>query len=209
MKRTLTNAEITQVFLQGRHCSQCVLGQFSDLTGYDRDETDRIAACFGSLGKTLTEFDARLIKRIEAEKRSEHGGLVLVHRHKSTKSARRYCINDDGRNCIKEWALRVACHKRFRLRAGIGKQYSVVFGVAVPRHFAPYDVNARAARSFAKPLIEAVLRLVAVGAPYAEPRVSGNPKAFGRVILSKRLHFKLLQPRHCHTKPFIVRQQTV
>ena len=47
MKRTLTNAEITQVFLQGRHCSQCVLGQFSDLTGYDRDETDRIAACFG------------------------------------------------------------------------------------------------------------------------------------------------------------------
>lgn len=42
-----TAAEIAQVFLRGGNCAQCVLGQYADALGYDREETDRVAACFG------------------------------------------------------------------------------------------------------------------------------------------------------------------
>lgn len=40
-------SEITQRFLRGGNCAQAVFGAFSDETGYDGDETDKIAAAFG------------------------------------------------------------------------------------------------------------------------------------------------------------------
>ena len=42
----LTRTEIMQEFMKGRGCSQVVLGQYADQLGYDREETDRMAACF-------------------------------------------------------------------------------------------------------------------------------------------------------------------
>ncbi len=45
-KHTSTKKEIAQEFMRGRSCGQCVLGEYADELGYDRDETDRIADCF-------------------------------------------------------------------------------------------------------------------------------------------------------------------
>lgn len=41
-----TRTEIAQEFLRGGSCAQCVLGAYADRLGYDREETDRMAACF-------------------------------------------------------------------------------------------------------------------------------------------------------------------
>lgn len=45
-RQSLTRKEIVQEFLHGRSCAQCVLGAYAQALGYDREETDRIAACF-------------------------------------------------------------------------------------------------------------------------------------------------------------------
>ena len=42
-----TPTEIAQAFLKGGNCAQAVLGQYAEELGYDREETDRVAACFG------------------------------------------------------------------------------------------------------------------------------------------------------------------
>lgn len=47
MGHTMTKTEIAKEFLSGRNCAQCVLGQFAEEAGYDRDETDRMMDCFG------------------------------------------------------------------------------------------------------------------------------------------------------------------
>ena len=45
-KHTITKKELVQEFMRGRSCAQCVLGEYGAELGYDRDETDRMAACF-------------------------------------------------------------------------------------------------------------------------------------------------------------------
>ena len=47
MKPRPTKEEITQFFANGGNCCQCTLARFSEKTGYDVDETNRIARCFG------------------------------------------------------------------------------------------------------------------------------------------------------------------
>ncbi|MCI8594640.1 MAG: C_GCAxxG_C_C family protein [Oscillospiraceae bacterium] len=42
-----TRNELSQEFLRGRNCAQCVLGRYAQSLGYDVEETDRMAACFG------------------------------------------------------------------------------------------------------------------------------------------------------------------
>lgn len=44
----MTRSEITQEFLSGRNCAQCVFTSFAKEYGFDPEESDRIAACFGS-----------------------------------------------------------------------------------------------------------------------------------------------------------------
>ncbi len=59
-----TRAEIAQQFLRGGNCAQAVLGAYCDETGYDREECDRIAACFGGgmyLGETCGALTGALM----------------------------------------------------------------------------------------------------------------------------------------------------
>ena len=39
--------EITQTLLRGKNCGQCLLERYAEGFGFDREDTDRIAACFG------------------------------------------------------------------------------------------------------------------------------------------------------------------
>lgn len=51
----MTKSEIVQEFLQGRNCAQCVFSTYAEELGFDPEESDRIAACFGGgmkLGQT-------------------------------------------------------------------------------------------------------------------------------------------------------------
>ena len=43
----MTKSEIVQAFLQGRNCAQCVFTAYAEELGFDPEESDRIAACFG------------------------------------------------------------------------------------------------------------------------------------------------------------------
>lgn len=43
----MTRSEITQAFLQGRNCAQCVFSTYAEEQGFDPEESDRIAALFG------------------------------------------------------------------------------------------------------------------------------------------------------------------
>lgn len=43
----MTKSEITQAFLQGRNCAQCVFSTYAEEQGFDPEESDRIAALFG------------------------------------------------------------------------------------------------------------------------------------------------------------------
>ncbi len=43
----MTKHEITQAFLQGRNCAQCVFSTYAEELGFDPEESDRIAALFG------------------------------------------------------------------------------------------------------------------------------------------------------------------
>lgn len=55
MARDFEKTEIAQEFMRGANCGQMVLRAFADDLGYDEEETDRMAACFGGgmhLGKT-------------------------------------------------------------------------------------------------------------------------------------------------------------
>jgi len=40
-------SELVQKFMRGGNCAQGVLNSFADDIGYDLDETEKIAACFG------------------------------------------------------------------------------------------------------------------------------------------------------------------
>lgn len=54
-KTRRSRGEIAQEFLRGRNCAQCVLGTYAGDLGYEEEETDRMAACFGGgmeLGQT-------------------------------------------------------------------------------------------------------------------------------------------------------------
>lgn len=42
-----TRPEIMSAFASGRNCAQCCLAHWADELGYDTEELDRIAACFG------------------------------------------------------------------------------------------------------------------------------------------------------------------
>ncbi len=46
-KSKLDRKEISMQFLNGRNCAQCVLGAYAEDLGYDGDETDKMARCFG------------------------------------------------------------------------------------------------------------------------------------------------------------------
>lgn len=55
MARDFSKTEIAQEFMRGANCGQMVLRAFADDLGYDEEETDKMAACFGGgmhLGKT-------------------------------------------------------------------------------------------------------------------------------------------------------------
>lgn len=43
----MTKHEITQAFLQGRNCAQCVFSAYAEELGFDPEESDGIAALFG------------------------------------------------------------------------------------------------------------------------------------------------------------------
>lgn len=43
----VTESEIAQEFLRGRNCAQCVFTAAAEEIGFDPEESDRIAACFG------------------------------------------------------------------------------------------------------------------------------------------------------------------
>lgn len=43
----MTQQEISREFMQGRNCAQCVFTTFAEQAGFDPEESDRIAACFG------------------------------------------------------------------------------------------------------------------------------------------------------------------
>ena len=43
----MTRDDVIREFMQGRNCAQCVLGAYAGETGYDPEETDRVASCFG------------------------------------------------------------------------------------------------------------------------------------------------------------------
>lgn len=43
----MTQQEIAREFMHGRNCAQCVFTAFAEETGFDPDESDRIAAFFG------------------------------------------------------------------------------------------------------------------------------------------------------------------
>lgn len=43
----MTKEEVLAEVGKGRHCSQIVCGAFADETGYDVEETDKVAALFG------------------------------------------------------------------------------------------------------------------------------------------------------------------
>ena len=47
MAQKLTTTEILAENAAGRNCGQVVMGCFSDETGYDREETDKIGGSFG------------------------------------------------------------------------------------------------------------------------------------------------------------------
>ena len=73
-----TPTEIAQAFLKGGNCAQAVLGQYAEELGYDREETDRVAACFGGgmlMGDTCGAVTGALMAlgglNIPQEKREE------------------------------------------------------------------------------------------------------------------------------------------
>lgn len=43
----MTRSEYLQESLQGRNCAQCVFTTYAEEAGFDPEESDRIAACFG------------------------------------------------------------------------------------------------------------------------------------------------------------------
>ena len=64
MKPKPTRQEIAQVFLRGGNCAQCVVGQFAEELGYDREETDKMTACFGGgmlMGQTCGAVTGALV----------------------------------------------------------------------------------------------------------------------------------------------------
>ena len=76
-------------------------------------------------------------------------------------------------------------------------------------HFTPNEINARATRPIAQPLIKAVLSFIAVGTPDEHARTSFEALAVDAVALAERFHLQLLQPRHKYTQTFVIRQQAV
>lgn len=43
----MTRSEYIQESLQGRNCAQCVFTAYAEEVGFDPEESDRIASCFG------------------------------------------------------------------------------------------------------------------------------------------------------------------
>ena len=92
-KAKLSSGEIAQEFLHGRNCAQCVLGEYARTLGYDRSETDRIAACFGGgmgLGQTCGAVTGALmvIGMVWEDKETAAGRAAdfcaqFTHRHGS------------------------------------------------------------------------------------------------------------------------------
>ena len=81
--------------------------------------------------------------------------------------------------------------------------------MTVPGLLAPAQINRRARRPLAQPLIEGVLRLVAVTAPDALPRATFNAAAVRRPVLAEAFHLKLLNPGNKHPQPFVVGKEAV
>ncbi len=42
-----TKTELIQEFRKGRNCAMCTFSRYAERQGYDTEETDRIARCFG------------------------------------------------------------------------------------------------------------------------------------------------------------------
>lgn len=64
MGHGMTKNEIIRAFMSGRNCAQCVVGQYADYLCFDREETDRMAACFGGgmgMGQTCGAVTGALI----------------------------------------------------------------------------------------------------------------------------------------------------
>ena len=84
-----------------------------------------------------------------------------------------------------------------------------MLGITMAGHFAPDKINARSSGAVPKPLVEAVLPFIAVGAPDFEPGVAFNEMPVRSVRFAERLHLELLQPGHDDAKPFVIGQKAM
>ena len=134
---------------------------------------------------------------------------MFVQGHQRPQARGRQFVNGNRRHGVAERVRRVARHKGSRLRLGVGNQDAVQIRVPVPRFFAPAEIHGTRCRPFPQPLVEGMLRFVAVAAQDALARTAGDTATVDRGTLSKTFHLKLLQPKNHRPEPFVVRQEAV